>query len=279
MNKIQNVDADQSNLYDLIWRRSVASQMSDAKVDKTTVKVKSNNHEGVFQSDGEVIKFDGFLKLYRESKDNQTNEESQNSLLPNFNVGEIIKKEKVLVTQFFTKPPFRFTEASLVKKLEELGIGRPSTYAPTITTVMNRKYVFKGTNNVQTRDIVQFIIDSEVCKKVNKENYGSNKGKLVPSEVGILVNDFLTNNFKNIIDYNFTASVENEFDLIANGLKDWKAIIHKFYDPFSLVIDDVQKNAKRETGERVLGLDPKSGRQLSVKLGKYGPIAQIGKVD
>ena len=279
MNKIQNVDADQSNLYDLIWRRSVASQMSDAKVDKTTVKVKSNNHEGVFQSDGEVIKFDGFLKLYRESKDNQTNEESQNSLLPNFNEGEIIKKEKVLVTQFFTKPPFRFTEASLVKKLEELGIGRPSTYAPTITTVMNRKYVFKGTNNVQTRDIVQFIIDSEVCKKVNKENYGSNKGKLVPSEVGILVNEFLTNNFKNIIDYNFTASVENEFDLIANGLKDWKAIIHKFYDPFSLVIDDVQKNAKRETGERVLGLDPKSGRQLSVKLGKYGPIAQIGKVD
>ena len=279
MNKIQNVDADQSNLYDLIWRRSVASQMSDAKVDKTTVKIKSNNHEGLFQSDGEVIKFDGFLKLYRESKDNQTNEESQNSLLPNFNEGEIIKKEKVLVTQFFTKPPFRFTEASLVKKLEELGIGRPSTYAPTITTVMNRKYVFKGTNNAQTRDIVQFIIDSEVCKKVNKENYGSNKGKLVPSEVGILVNEFLTNNFKNIIDYNFTASVENEFYLIANGLKDWKAIIHKFYDPFSLVIDDVQKNAKRETGERVLGQDPKSGRQLSVKLGKYGPIAQIGKVD
>ena len=279
MNKIQNVDADQSNLYDLIWRRSVASQMSDAKVDKTTVKIKSNNHEGLFQSDGEVIKFDGFLKLYRESKDNQTNEESQNSLLPNFNEGEIIKKEKVLVTQFFTKPPFRFTEASLVKKLEELGIGRPSTYAPTITTVMNRKYVFKGTNNAQTRDIVQFIIDSEVCKKVNKENYGSNKGKLVPSEVGILVNEFLTNNFKNIIDYNFTASVENEFDLIANGSKDWKAIIHKFYDPFSLVIDDVQKNAKRETGERVLGQDPKSGRQLSVKLGKYGPIAQIGKVD
>ena len=279
MNKIQNFDADQSNLYDLIWRRSVASQMSDAKVDKTTVKIKSNNHEGLFQSDGEVIKFDGFLKLYRESKDNQTNEESQNSLLPNFNEGEIIKKEKVLGTQFFTKPPFRFTEASLVKKLEELGIGRPSTYAPTITTVMNRKYVFKGTNNAQTRDIVQFIIDSEVCKKVNKENYGSNKGKLVPSEVGILVNEFLTNNFKNIIDYNFTASVENEFDLIANGSKDWKAIIHKFYDPFSLVIDDVQKNAKRETGERVLGEDPKSGRQLSVKLGKYGPIAQIGKVD
>ena len=279
LNNIQNLDADQSNLYDLIWRRTVASQMSDAKVDKTTVKIKSNNHEGFFQSDGEVIKFDGFLKLYIESKDNQNNEDSQNSVLPNFIDGEKVIKEKVLVTQFFTKPPFRFTEASLVKKLEELGIGRPSTYAPTITTVMNRKYVFKGTDNPQTRDYVQYVIDSEVNRNINKENYGSNKGKLVPSEVGLLVNEFLTNNFKNIIDYNFTASVENEFDSIANGSKDWKTIIDKFYNPFSLVINDVQKNAKRETGERILGLDPKSGRQLSVKLGKFGPIAQIGKVD
>ncbi len=279
LNNIQNLDADQSNLYDLIWRRSVASQMSDAKVDKTTVKVKSNNHEGLFQSEGEVIKFDGFLKLYIESKDNQRNDDSQNNVLPNFTEGEIINKDKILVTQIFSKPPFRFTEASLVKKLEELGIGRPSTYAPTITTVMNRKYVFKGTNNAQTREIVQYVIDSDINRNVNQENYGSNKGKLVPSEVGLLVNEFLTNNFKNIIDYNFTASVENEFDSIANGSKDWKSIIDKFYNPFSLVIDDVQKNAKRETGERVLGLDPKSGRQLSVKLGKYGPIAQIGKVD
>ena len=279
LNNIQNLDADQSNLYDLIWRRSVASQMSDAKVDKTTVKIKSNNHEGLFQSDGEVIKFDGFLKLYIESKDNQKNDDSQNNVLPNFTEGEIITKDKILVTQIFSKPPFRFTEASLVKKLEELGIGRPSTYAPTITTVMNRKYVFKGTNNAQTREIVQYVIDSDINRNVNQENYGSNKGKLVPSEVGLLVNEFLTKNFKNIIDYNFTASVENEFDSIANGSKDWKSIIDKFYNPFSLVIDDVQKNAKRETGERVLGLDPKSGRQLSVKLGKYGPIAQIGKVD
>ena len=279
LNNIQNLDADQSKLYDLIWRRTVASQMSDAKVDKTVVKIKSNNHEGLFQSDGEVIKFDGFLKLYIESKDNQNNDDTQNNVLPNFTEGERITKEKVLVTQIFSKPPFRFTEASLVKKLEELGIGRPSTYAPTITTVMNRKYVFKGTNNAQTREIVQYIIDSNINRNVNQENYGSNKGKLVPSEVGLLVNEFLTNNFKNIIDYNFTASVENEFDSIANGSKDWKSIIDKFYNPFSLVIDDVQKNAKRETGERVLGLDPKSGRQLSVKLGKYGPIAQIGKVD
>ena len=276
---ISNLDSDQSNLYDLIWRRTLASQMSDAKVDKTTVKIVSNKHDGFFQSVGEVIKFDGFLRLYRESKDNQKNDDSENTVLPNIFEGDIVEKENVLVTQFFTKPPFRFTEASLVKKLEELGIGRPSTYAPTITTVMNRKYVFKGLNNAQSRDIIEYTIDTEVNKTVKSEKYGSNKGKLVPSEVGLLVNEFLTNNFKNIIDYNFTASVESEFDSIANGSKDWKSIIHKFYDPFSSVVEDVQKNAKRETGERILGVDPKSGRQLSVKLGKYGPIAQIGKVD
>ena len=279
LKNIENLDADQTNLYDLIWRRTVASQMSDAKVDKTTVKINSSKHDGVFQSDGEVVKFDGFLKLYIESKDNQNSDDNENNVLPNFIEGEKITKEQILVTQFFSKPPYRYSEASLVKKLEELGIGRPSTYAPTITTVMNRKYVFKGVNNSQTREIIQYVIDSDVTKKVNSEKYGSNKGKLVPSEVGLLVNQFLTNNFKNIIDYNFTASVENEFDLIASGSKDWKTIIKKFYDPFSLVIDDVQKNAKRETGERILGTDPKTGRQLSVKLGKYGPIAQIGKVD
>jgi len=278
-NNVLNIDSDQSNLYDLIWKRTVASQMSDALVDKTIVKIDSDNHEGYFQSEGEVIRFDGFLKLYRESKDDSPQNEEKNNILPSFSNGETIIKEKVYVTESFSKPPFRYSEASLVKKLEELGIGRPSTYAPTISTVMNRKYVFKGSNNAKTRDIIQYVIDSDVSKKINKENFGSNKGKLVPSEVGLLVNQFLTNNFKNIIDYNFTASVENEFDYIANGSKDWKSIIHNFYDPFSSVIDDVQKNAKRETGERILGVDPKSGRQLSVKLGKYGPIAQIGKVD
>ena len=278
-NNVLNIDSDQSNLYDLIWKRTVASQMSDALVDKTIVKIDSDNHEGYFQSEGEVIRFDGFLKLYRESKDDSPQNEEKNNILPSFSNGETIIKEKIYVTESFSKPPFRYSEASLVKKLEELGIGRPSTYAPTISTVMNRKYVFKGSNNAKTRDIIQYVIDSDVSKKINKENFGSNKGKLVPSEVGLLVNQFLTNNFKNIIDYNFTASVENEFDYIANGSKDWKSIIHNFYDPFSSVIDDVQKNAKRETGERILGIDPKSGRQLSVKLGKYGPIAQIGKVD
>ena len=278
-NKVLNLDSDQSNLYDLIWKRTVTSQMSDAILDKTIVKINSNNHEGTFQSEGEVIKFDGFLKLYQETKDNVVLDESKNNILPNFEEGEEIKKIKISVTQSFSKAPFRFSEATLVKKMEELGIGRPSTYAPTISTVMNRKYVFKGTNNAKTRDIIQYNISDKILKETKSENFGSNKGKLVPSEVGILVNEFLTNNFKNIIDYNFTANVENEFDSIANGSKDWKSIINKFYEPFSLVIEDVQKNAKRETGERILGTDPKSGRQLSVKLGKYGPIAQIGKVD
>ena len=278
-NKVLNLDSDQTNLYDLIWKRTVASQMSDAILDKTIVKINSNNHDGIFQSEGEVIKFDGFLKLYQETKDNIVLDESKNNILPDFDEGEEINKIKISVTQSFSKAPFRFSEATLVKKMEELGIGRPSTYAPTISTVMNRKYVFKGTNNAKTRQIVQYNVSDEIIKETKIENFGSNKGKLVPSEVGILVNEFLTNNFKNIIDYNFTANVENEFDLIANGTKDWKSIINKFYEPFSLVIEDVQKNAKRETGERILGTDPKTGRQLSVKLGKYGPIAQIGKVD
>ena len=278
-NKVLNLDSDQTNLYDLIWKRTVASQMSDAILDKTIVKINSNNHDGIFQSEGEVIKFDGFLKLYQETKDNIVLDESKNNILPDFYEGEQINKIKISVTQSFSKAPFRFSEATLVKKMEELGIGRPSTYAPTISTVMNRKYVFKGTNNAKTRQIVQYNVSDEIIKETKIENFGSNKGKLVPSEVGILVNEFLTNNFKNIIDYNFTANVENEFDLIANGTKDWKSIINKFYEPFSLVIEDVQKNAKRETGERILGTDPKTGRQLSVKLGKYGPIAQIGKVD
>ena len=271
------LDADQSNLYKLIWKRTVASQMSDAKIDKTVINVESSNHTNVFQSEGEVVKFDGFLKLYIESKDNE--EENGKELLPNLSVGEDVYKETVTVTQSFTKYPFRFTEATLVKKLEELGIGRPSTYAPTISTIINRKYVSKGDAEGIKRDIQQIVISDKIQKLKISEKYGSTKGRLVPSEVGMLVNEFVSNNFKNIVDYNFTASVENDFDLIANGNKDWQKIIDLFYNPFIEKVNDVQKNAKRETGERILGNDPKSGRQLSVKLGKYGPIAQIGKVD
>ena len=270
------LDSDQTNLYKLIWKRTVSSQMANAKLDKTVIKIKSSNHKDFFQADGEVVMFDGFLRLYIESKDNVV-EKDNDDLLPKLEIGDKIEKKQISITQVFSKPPFRFSEATLVKKLEELGIGRPSTYAPTISTIMNRKYVFKGDAVGVKRELIQFLITNQIDQSIISENFGSNKGKLVPSEVGLLVNEFLTNNFGNIIDYNFTASVEDDFDSIATGKKEWQSIIDNFYNPFNLKVDDVSKNAKRETGERILGEDPKTGRQLSVKLGKFGPIAQIGK--
>ncbi len=277
-NKNVSVDLDQVKLYDLIWKRTIASQMSLAKIDKTVVSVQSRTIDLTFTAEGEVINFDGFLKVYSSVKDDDS-EKDITIDLPKLNVGDNLNKKAILITENFSKPPFRYTEASLVRKMEELGIGRPSTYAPTITTVMNRKYVFKGTDDSKKREILQIIVNDKIKRQKVEESYGSNKGKLVPSEVGKLVNDFLCNNFKNIIDYNFTADVENNFDLIASGKKQWKEIINEFYNPFNNKVSEVEKNAKRETGERILGLDPKSGRQVSVKLGKFGPMVQIGKVE
>ncbi len=277
-NKNVSVDLDQIKLYDLIWKRTIASQMSLAKIDKTVVSVKSKTIDLTFTAEGEVINFDGFLKVYSSLKDDDL-EKDITIDLPKLNVGDNLNKKAILITENFSKPPFRYTEASLVRKMEELGIGRPSTYAPTITTVMNRKYVFKGTDDSKKREILQIIVNDKIKRQKVEESYGSNKGKLVPSEVGKLVNDFLCNNFQNIIDYNFTADVENNFDLIASGKKQWKEIINEFYNPFNDKVSEVEKNAKRETGERILGSDPNSGRQVSVKLGKFGPMVQIGKVD
>ena len=277
-NKNVSVDLDQIKLYDLIWKRTIASQMSLAKIDKTVVSVQSRTIDLTFTAEGEVINFDGFLKVYSSVKDDDS-EKDITIDLPKLNVGDDLNKKAILITENFSKPPFRYTEASLVRKMEELGIGRPSTYAPTITTVMNRKYVFKGTDDSKKREILQIIVNDKIKRQKVEESYGSNKGKLVPSEVGKLVNDFLCNNFQNIIDYNFTADVENNFDLIASGKKQWKEIINEFYNPFNDKVSEVEKNAKRETGERILGSDPKSGRQVSVKLGKFGPMVQIGKVD
>lgn len=277
-NKDVSVDLDQIKLYDLIWKRTIASQMSLAKIDKTVVSVQSRTIDLTFTAEGEVINFDGFLKVYSSLKDDDS-EKDISIDLPKLNMGDDLNKKAILITENFSKPPSRYTEASLVKKMEELGIGRPSTYAPTITTVMNRKYVFKGTDDSKKREILQIIVNDKIKRQKVEESYGSNKGKLVPSEVGKLVNDFLCNNFQNIIDYNFTADVENNFDLIASGKKQWKEIINEFYNPFNDKVSEVEKNAKRETGERILGSDPKSGRQVSVKLGKFGPMVQIGKVD
>ena len=277
-NKNVSVDLDQIKLYDLIWKRTIASQMALAKIDKTVVSIQSRTIDLPFVAEGEVINFDGFLKVYNSAKDGDS-EKDVSIDLPALNVGDDLNKKAILITENYSKPPFRYTEASLVKKMEELGIGRPSTYAPTITTVMNRKYVFKGIDDSKKREILQIIVNDKIKKEKVEESYGSNKGKLVPSEVGKLVNEFLCNNFEDIIDYNFTADVENNFDLIASGKKQWKEIINEFYSPFNDKVSEVEKNAKRETGERILGSDPKSGRQVSVKLGKFGPMVQIGKVD
>ncbi|MFL2665805.1 MAG: type I DNA topoisomerase [Flavobacteriaceae bacterium] len=273
------MDSDQSRLYKLIWLRTIASQMSDALLERTVFKINSNTYQNEFNSKGEVVKFDGFLKAYVASVEETEGEENL-AILPKLSVGESLRNLKMVATQKFSRPPFRFTEASLVKKLEELGIGRPSTYAPTITTIQNRKYVSKGTFEGETRMYTElYLIGNNIETKQSKEIIGSDKGKLVPTEVGIIVTNFLVNNFNNILDYNFTANVEKDFDKIANGDKEWTSILKDFYENFHLNVENVKENAKRESGERVLGNDPVSGRKVIVRLGKFGPMVQIGTVE
>ncbi len=278
-NKSVNMESDQIKLYNLIWLRTISSQMSDALLERTILKISSNQFDNQFTCKGEVIKFDGFLKVYIEGTDDNENEDSE-GLLPNLSKGDKVNNINMIATEKFSRPPYRYSEATLVKKMEELGIGRPSTYAPTITTIQNRKYVAKGTYEGFERNYRQIILDSDEIKtNLLKENTGSDKGKLVPTEVGIIVTEFLVNNFKNILNYNFTASVEQDFDKIASGDIEWTNILKDFYKPFHNTVEDVKENATRETGERVLGIDPKSGRKVSVRLGKFGPMAQIGTVD
>ena len=278
-NKSVNMESDQIKLYNLIWLRTISSQMSDALLERTILKISSDQYDNQFTCKGEVIKFDGFLKVYIEGIDDNENDDSE-GLLPNLSEGDKLINNNMVATEKFSRPPYRYSEATLVKKMEELGIGRPSTYAPTITTIQNRKYVAKGTYEGFERNYRQIILDSNKIKTtLLKENTGSDKGKLVPTEVGIIVTEFLVNNFKNILNYNFTASVEQDFDKIASGDIEWTNILKDFYKPFHSTVEDVKENATRETGERVLGADPKSGRQVSVRLGKFGPMAQIGTVD
>jgi DNA topoisomerase-1 len=271
-----NLDYDQSRLYELIWKRAIASQMSDAKLERTQLKIAASTHPENFVAKGEVITFDGFLKVYLEGVDEESDE--QNDLLPAVNKGEVLNLKSMEANQRFSRPPYRFTEASLVKKLEELGIGRPSTYAPTISTIQNRKYIEKGTSEGEYRSYTQLqLVNNEVISKSLKEKVGANKGKLVPTDVGIIVNDFLVANFTNILDYSFTAKVEQSFDQIADGSENWTSMIKGFYDGFHKTVDFVKENATRESGERILGNDPKSGRVVKVRLGRFGPIAQIGE--
>ena len=279
-NQSPSLERDQSKLYDLIWKRTVASQMSDAQLERTNVRIKASKHKEEFTANGEVIKFDGFLKVYMESVDDEDIAEEQEGMLPAMKEGERLLNNFISATERFTRPPYRFTEASLVKKLEELGIGRPSTYAPTISTILNRGYVEKGTIEGVERKYQQLILEANNIQEKNlTENVGSDKGKMVPTDIGMIVTDFLVTNFANILDYNFTAQVEEDFDEIASGDEDWKKMMKNFYKDFHPNVVDVEENADRASGERILGKDPKSGKQVSVRLGRFGPMVQIGTVD
>jgi DNA topoisomerase-1 len=273
-----NIDRDQARLYDLIWKRTLASQMSDAQLERTNVKIQANTHNEIFTASGEVIKFEGFLKVYLEGNDDD--EEEQEGILPALKVNEILDNDFISATERYTRPPARYTEASLVKKLEELGIGRPSTYAPTISTIINRSYVEKGTLEGQERKYTQLVLkNNKLDDKILTENTGADKGKLVPTDIGTIVTDFLVKNFDSVLDYNFTAKVEQDFDEIAEGNMDWTIMMKEFYDKFHPKVKDVEENAERESGERILGTHPESGKPVSVRLGKFGPMAQIGDAE
>ena len=273
-----NIDRDQARLYDLIWKRTLASQMSDAELERTNVKIAANNHSEIFTASGEVLLFEGFLKVYLEGNDDD--DEEQEGMLPAMKVNETLANTYITATERYSRPSARYTEASLVKKLEELGIGRPSTYAPTISTIINRNYVEKGNLDGQERNYTQLTLQSgKLAEKLLKENTGSDKGKLVPTDIGTIVTDFLVKNFDTILDYNFTAKVEQDFDEIAEGNVNWTKMMQEFYDKFHPRVKDVEANADRESGERILGKHPESGKQVSVRLGKFGPMAQIGEAD
>ena len=272
-------DASENRLYDLIWKRTIASQMSDAELERTKITIEGSSVKENFIAKGEIIKFDGFLKVYLEGTDDD-DEDSDDGLLPFMKVGDLLDNKWITATQRFTRPPARFTEASLVKQLEENGIGRPSTYAPTISTVQKRGYVEKKEIDGKERDFVEIVLrNSEVSKSTKKERYGADRNKMFPTDMGIVVTDFLVENFSKILDYNFTASVEKQFDDIAQGMIEWTAMLKEFYDPFHHKVEDTLENADRATGERSLGIDPESGKPVIVRIGKFGPMVQIGKND
>ncbi len=269
-------DAREQRLYSLIWKRAIASQMSDAKLEKTVVTIENTKNKENFIGTGEVIKFDGFLKVYMESTDEETTEE-QEGLLPAMKKGDNLKMNELTAVERYSSPPARYTEAALVKKLEELGIGRPSTFAPTISTVQKRGYVLKEER--QGKERIYHVIrlkDDKISHEDKTEITGAEKNKLFPTDIGMLVNDFLVANFKDILDYNFTAFVEKEFDDIANGELQWQKMITDFYKPFHSTVEITEKESERVTGERILGKDPTSGLTLLVRVGRFGPMAQIG---
>ncbi len=272
-----SINSDQDRLYSLIWKRTIASQMSDAQLERTNVKIVNNKNKEIFSAKGEVIKFDGFLKVYLEGKDNG-GEEEQAGMLPKLMIGEKVSVNYIKATERYTKPSYRYSEAALVKKLEELGIGRPSTYAPTISTIQRRNYVEKPVLEGVKRTYTQITLNQNIIdQKELTEIVGADKGKLIPTDIGKVVNDFLVENFTKVMDYGFTARAETEFDEIAEGKGDWKAIIKDFYKGFHSTVEHVTQNADRARGERLLGQDPESGKNVYARLGRYGAMIQIGE--
>ncbi len=278
-NPKEGEEPQQQKLYELIWKRAIASQMSDAKLLRTTIRIESTAIDELFEVKGEIITFDGFLKVYLEGTDEE-GEEEDNSNLPNVKENEKLSQLKVEATEKFTHHPARYSEASLVKKLEELGIGRPSTYAPTISTIQKRGYVVKEDREGHARDFrLLSLSDNAIKESTHSENTGAERSKLFPTDIGIVVNDFLEEHFENIMDYHFTASVEEEFDTIAKGELNWTKMLDGFYKPFHTSVEDTLENADRASGERHLGVDPKSGRPVIARIGRYGPMVQIGHAD
>ena len=271
--------ADERKLYELIWKRTIASQMADAQVERTNVNIGVSTNGKQFVATGEVVLFDGFLKVYRESYDDMPTEDAA-ALLPPVEVGMPLDMEKMEAQQRFTRAPFRYNEASLVKKMEELGIGRPSTYAPTISTIQKREYVTKGDikGNALEFQIIT-LKNNKITEKKGKETFGAEKGKLIPTDVGVLVNKFLLQYFENIIDYNFTANVEKEFDQIEEGQREWNAMIRDFYSVFHKQVVSTTENSGKFSGEKLLGVDPATGKNVYVKVGRFGPVAQIGDTE
>jgi DNA topoisomerase-1 len=267
---------NERKLYELIWKRTVASQMADAEIEKTTISIEMNNSPVTFQATGEVVMFDGFLRLYSESTDADSSEDDRN-VIPPVKSGMQLPYNTITATERFTAAPPRYTEASLVKKLEELGIGRPSTYAPTISTIQNRGYVSREDRPGEKRDIRIITLAAGKISAIKKtEMAGREKSKLFPHDVGIIVNDFLTENFSAIVDYHFTAEVEEEFDKIAEGKLKWTGMIDKFYHPFHATVNDTLEKKQPATGSRLLGNHPETGEPVTVRMGRFGPIAQIG---
>lgn len=273
-------DVQLNRLYQLIYRRTLASQMANAKIEKTIIEIGNAKLPQNFEAQGEVIIFDGFLKAYGIVKTEDDDEENNEKLLPKVNVGEILAYKKITATEKFTRPSARYTEAGLVKKLEELGIGRPSTYAPTIQTIQNREYVDKREIEPQIREVVKIsLVKDKIKKEVLEEKFGGDKNKFVPTDIGEVVNDFLTDNFKEILDYGFTARVEESFDEIASGDQKWKQMMTDFYSKFHPRIEDVEENADRATGDRLLGIDPKTGKNVHARIGRFGAMIQIGETE